>query len=1090
VIVVSIGKIAVGQHAYYEQQVAQGADDYYTGRGEVPGEWSGAGAQALGLTGRVSGGQFNALVAGMDPRDPSVRMRSSVRDPEVAALDLTFSAPKSVSVLAAAGPDDVMRVLVNAHNEAVTAALAYLDASAVMVRRGHDGTTVEVGEGLIAAAYLHRMSRSLDPQLHTHVVAANLTRGPDGRFTALHGAPLYRAAKTAGYLYQAHLRATISERLGLEWGEVRKGAAELVGVPAEILTEFSKRRQEMLRAARLGGISLDTKAGGEAAALATRDRKEYGIDTHTWREEVQARASELGFGREEITELLRVGRERLEYGSRERGTVDEVALGDRLAGPHGLTERANSFDERTVLQEFAAAAGQGATVDEIRAQADRFTRRLDVLATEVGEFTTVDLVECERQLIASAVGRVGDGVGVIDTSDREREIDAAGRPLTDDQAAVVAAVASSGRGVEVVEALAGTGKTYTAGVIRELYEQADYHVVGVAPTGRGARELTDEAGIPSRTLDRLLIDLDELGDALPERCVVVFDEAGMAPTRSTARLLEHAERAGAKVIAIGDPGQLASVQAGGWLRAIGREVGALRLTEVMRQRDPAERRALAALHDLIPDRYLDWATSAGRVDTFDDAAGAREAAITAWAGAVGELGVEQAVMIARDNDTRHELNTAARELRRDQGQLGDERAYGHRELAVGDRVICRRNDTLLDVDNGTRGTVRHLDEHRVVIETDSHLIRELPAQYVAEHVEHAYALTGHGMQGATVEAAIVVASPRDLTAGWSYTALSRARATTRLLIHDDHALHERADHAPEAAREPASRADLLAQTGRRMLERDDQDLAIEQLPPAGHADDRQLTLALNHTGEQPQEHAALRAEPDTPSVGAARLRDFDERLQELGAQRAALPTSELSRLDTAHARTLELSQNRSELAASLEGLPAPKRSLLGRDRDEHIIDRTRLASALNATDDAIARARHAETSLRQQLGNPEQVRSELDGLDQEIRQLTTERGALLQDLTEREVQGPGDWAKTLLGERPAGSRADGWDAGVRRVARYRIEHQITDQTDPLGPEPTEPHQAGEWQRAHETVERTEPRLGREHTHDHDLDIGR
>ncbi len=352
----------------------------------------------------------------------------------------------------------------------------------------------------------------------------------------------------------------------------------------------------------------------------------------------------------------------------------------------------------------------------------------------------------------------------------------------------------------MIEALAGTGKTYTAGVLRELYEHAGYQVIGVAPTGRAARELTDQAGIPSRTLDRLLIDLDQLGDTLPERCVIVFDEAGMAATRTTARLLEAAERAGAKVVAIGDPGQLASVQAGGWLRAVGREVGALRLTEVMRQRDPAERRALAALHDRIPDRYLDWATQAGRVDTFDDAAGAREAAVAEWAAAVGEVGVEQAVMIARDNDTRHALNTAARELRRDQGVLGEQRVYGRRELAVGDRVICRRNDALLDVDNGTRGTVRHLDEHRVVIETDSRLVRELPAQYVAEHVEHAYALTGHGMQGATVEAAIVVATPRDLTAGWSYTALSRARASTRLLIHDDQPPHERADHAPERAR--------------------------------------------------------------------------------------------------------------------------------------------------------------------------------------------------------------------------------------------------------------------------------------------------
>jgi hypothetical protein len=225
-------------------------------------------------------------------------------------------------------------------------------------------------------------------------------------------------------------------------------------------------------------------------------------------------------------------------------------------------------------------------------------------------------------------------------------------------------------------------------------------------------------------------------------------------------------------------------------------------------------------------------------------------------------------------------------------------------------------------------------------------------------------------------------------------------------------------------------------------------------------------------------------------VDTSRLRDLDERVERLSTQRAALPTSELSQLDTAHARTLELSQNRGELAASLEGLPAPKRGLLGRDRDEHIIDRTRLASALNATDDAIARARKAETRLREQLGDPEQIRSELDGLDQEIRQLTIERGALLKELTERELQAPGEWARTLLGERPGGSRGEEWDTAVRRVARYRIEQQITDQADALGPEPREPDQAREWQRAHESLERAERRLGREHTHDHELDIGR
>jgi conjugative relaxase-like TrwC/TraI family protein len=82
------------------------------------------------------------------------------------------------------------------------AALVYLEDIAVQVRRGYDGAVVEAGEGLIAAAYRHRMSRALDPQLHTHVVAANMTRAPDGRYTAVHGTALYRAAKTAGFLYR------------------------------------------------------------------------------------------------------------------------------------------------------------------------------------------------------------------------------------------------------------------------------------------------------------------------------------------------------------------------------------------------------------------------------------------------------------------------------------------------------------------------------------------------------------------------------------------------------------------------------------------------------------------------------------------------------------------------------------------------------------------------------------------------------------------------------------------------------------------------------------------------------------------------
>lgn len=144
------------------------------------------------------------------------------------------------------------------------------------------------------------------------------------------------------------------------------------------------------------------------------------------------------------------------------------------------------------------------------------------------------------------------------------------------------ATVSAGDGVSVIQALAGTGKTYIAGVLRQVYESAGHEVLGVAPTGRATRELAEEAGMPARTLDRLLLDIEQRGEQLPKCGVLIFDEAGMAATRPSSRLLQAAEQAGVKVIASGDPGQLASVQAGCWLAALGRELGAPRLTQVVR----------------------------------------------------------------------------------------------------------------------------------------------------------------------------------------------------------------------------------------------------------------------------------------------------------------------------------------------------------------------------------------------------------------------------------------------------------------------------------------------------------------------------
>ncbi len=503
----------------------------------------------------------------------------------------------------------------------------------------------------------------------------------------------------------------------------------------------------------------------------------------------------------------------------------------------------------------------------------------------------------------------------------------------------------------------------------------------------------------------------------------------------------------------------------------------------MRQRDPGERRALGALHDGQPQRYLDWAEHNRRIETFSDPAGACEQALTEWARTAAAVGPAQTVMIARDNETRERLNRGARELRRGLGALGQERAYGSLEVAVEDWVICRRNNGQLDVDNGMRGTVRHLDPDRVVIDTDGGLVRELPAAYVAEHVEHAYSLTGHGMQGGTVQGAIVVASPRDLTAGWSYTALSRAREATRLLVYDDDLERERSEFAPNDQTPTATRHELLDRVARRMLERDDEDLAIEQLPGAGRADDPDVAGTRAHAGDPPQEHVAARAEPTPPAAATpARLRELRERVEHLQAQIAALPTRQLQRIEDLDARALTLTTQREQLTRRLAGLPDPQRRL-GREHDSHAVERAHLTGALQANERELDATLAQREVLERELGDPVEARAEREGLEHAITQATQEHTALRNELAERELQTPGAWVKATFGERPdRPAPREAWKSGVRHAVRYRVQYDVTDPTDALGSRPEQRGgQQRDWERAREAIDRAERRLG--------LDVG-
>jgi TrwC relaxase len=185
-----------------------------------------------------------ALARGVSPVDGSV-LRVMRGTSTVAAIDLTFSAPKSVSVLFAVADDLLAPAVVDAHEEEVDAALGYLEREACFTRRGHAGAEHVRGGGFVAASYRHRMSRAGDPQSHTHVVVGNLTWA-EGRYTALDAHPLYEHKSAAGAVYRAVLRAELCERLPwVTWRPAGRGLFEIDGVPEPVLRHFSQRREEI-----------------------------------------------------------------------------------------------------------------------------------------------------------------------------------------------------------------------------------------------------------------------------------------------------------------------------------------------------------------------------------------------------------------------------------------------------------------------------------------------------------------------------------------------------------------------------------------------------------------------------------------------------------------------------------------------------------------------------------------------------------------------------------------------------------------------------------------------------------------------------
>ncbi len=727
--------------------------------------------------------------------------------------------------------------------------LEYLEEHAAFSRQGKAGIRQVDTEGLLGAAFVHRTSRSGDPQLHTHVLVSGRVRCEDGTWRALDSRAMHRELKPAGLVYHAALRAESETRLGVVWGPVdHNGQADIVGVPRDLVQHYSKRsraveveaKTKIAESEQILGRSLtaqERRRTYERAVLDTRDAKDHaGVSDEglhdRWHDDAEAAgfASETWLG--EVVDRRGVQRE-----------VDvEAVVAECLAE---LARSSSTWGRRHVVQQVARRAPAGlASAEDARRWVEHVAdevlahpsvvllaapgpdvpedlRRRDgrsvYEAHGAPRYSTLATLATEQQVLDLVLAGREAGRGVASSSTTEAAIAEAN--LGEDQAQAVRRLCLGGETVTALVGPAGAGKSHTMGAAAQAWEHCGIAVRGLAVSAAAAGVLEFEAGIATETIAKFLFEHDRPegpseGWRLRRSEVVVVDEAAMVASADLARVVVLASKAQAKVVLVGDHRQLGAVEAGGLFRLLVTDTEAAELSGVRRFHAAWEREASLRLRDgdrTVVERYLQH----GRVVGGERAVMVEEAFLR-WQ--LARARGESVVVCAADHATVDELAMRARCARVAAGEVEAEGVVaGNHVVGVGDEIVTTRNDRRLVtsrggwVRNGDRWQVRaRSGDDRLLVEDLGGRGRvELPGDYVRDEVALAYAVTIHKAQGLTVDRSILLVDERT-TAEGLYVGMTRGRSSNvALAICDDADV----EHAPAGPVRSAEEVVLTAMGG-------------------------------------------------------------------------------------------------------------------------------------------------------------------------------------------------------------------------------------------------------------------------------------
>jgi conjugative relaxase-like TrwC/TraI family protein len=750
---------------------------------------------------------------------------SRPRQTAVAGFDLAFSPVKSVSALWAVAPVEVAHAIEQAHDAAVADALAFIEREVLFAREGRNGLRQVETRGLIATAFTHRDSREGDPDLHTHVAVANKVQTRSGKWLSIYGKVLHEHVVAASETYNTALERRLVEALGVTFVERcvgvrgKRPVREIEDVSAELCERWSQRRtsitarqreltREFRRRHGRPPTPVESVALAQQANLETREAKHeprsYAEQRLAWwSEAVDALGSERDLGRMVSTALRPMPRQEQQVTAAWIRKAAECVIAEvesrratwqawhvRAEAQRQLRGVAVPADRVADVVEWIVEDAVGRLSINLTPELDPLTeppplRRSDGTSvfrhTGRDHYTSRRVLEAEQSIVEAA-GRP-PGLAWSD-DDVELSVLAAilhGVPLNRGQQHLVTALATSGAGVQLALAPAGSGKTTAMLVLANVWTAGGHNTVGLAPSAAAAAALAEATGMPCETLAKVVHDLRHDADSslvtsIGPGTLVVIDEAGMADTLTLAAVIEYAVARGSSVRLIGDDRQLAAIGAGGVLRDIASTHGAVRLDELVRFADPAEAEASLALRE-GDQSALGFYLDNDRVHV-GDADSSVDEVFEAWQRE--RAGGRDCLMLAPTREVVRELNLRAQAAR---GPAGASAPLSDRCTArADDVVISRRNDRRLGVTgtdwvkNGDRWQVEAVraDGSLAVRHLASRLHATLPADYVAAHVELGYASTVHTAQGITtdvVHGIVTGAEDRQLL----YTMLTRGR---------------------------------------------------------------------------------------------------------------------------------------------------------------------------------------------------------------------------------------------------------------------------------------------------------------------------